>query len=491
MARGKNQTTPTETTTPPAPPALVFTPGGEPPQGMTDEEINALVTEDEFDIFTDIGEALTRAGDRITYTIKRDGEFLAGSIKHPYSWDQIQQKYGAGTYQVSARSVKRGRYVKSESRNVAPPPETPDEFKEENMAPRAGTTDLMLLLQNMRRDEREEAREREERLEQQRREERERQEQRERERREEEKKSSNSVSEMMMMMMKSQSEQTTAMLTALMGGKKEELRLDKIVEMMDARMEKMLDRLTGGKAKGEMTVAEQMKMVMDAEDRAEKRTMRQIELAERKAEEIADRLGAGGGGEKESTVKQILDAAMPMVQSLAASKLGAMAATPSVPGVNPHQKALPPPPGPLTAPRGVVRAPNLGQTLGLNKTPGQKVAPKPEVPNMKAKIEAVVVEEIGKDLQANMLSQNFQPEQAADKALAVLAKDKITPAMVCSQYSLDDMLSAAKARGLPDVIKPYLERFYAHVRGKTGADSRSEATMGNGAPAQSNQPTNS
>ena len=62
---------------------------------LDDEEIEEMAQEDEFDIFVDVGDKLTKAGDRITYTIKRDGDFIAGAIRHPFSWDKIKKDWKA------------------------------------------------------------------------------------------------------------------------------------------------------------------------------------------------------------------------------------------------------------------------------------------------------------------------------------------------------------------------------------------------------------
>lgn len=458
------------------PPPSIF---GVPQTDMTPEQILSALDEDEFDIFVDVGDAFTKAGDRITYTIKRDGEFLAGSIKHPFSWDQVQAKYGGGTYQVTARSTKKGGYIKTESRNVAPPAETPAEHRDENMKPPTNsTTDLLLLLQNMKKEEREEAREREDRIEQQRREDQQRKDQEAKERVEEMKNSSNQTMTMMMQMMKSQSEQTNALLTALMGGKKEEMGIEKILALVE--------KVSGKKGAGEMTVAEQIRIAADAEERGRKSTLEMLRMADKRAEEIADMRERGGTSKEEgsSAIERVIEAVTPLAQGFMAAKMGAAPSAPSIPGVNPHTKALPPPPGPLSM---KPRAPNTAQMLGLNRTPGERKAP---VMTQKDVIEKIVVDEIGKDLSANMLTMKFDPEGAADKALAILSTHKITPVVLCSQYSLDDMLKGAKARGLPEQVTPYLERFYAHIKGKADANTKDEATVGLGtAPESSKQPT--
>jgi hypothetical protein len=150
MARPRKQQT---EESPPKPTIPLFL--GEPQTEMDEEEIDEMASDpDEFDIFADVGDKLTRAGDRISYTIKRDGDFIAGAIKHPFSWDRVQKEYGGGTYQVIARSTNKGGYIKSQTRNVASAliEDQVDQPKEE--ARGSSTTDLLMLLQAQKREER-------------------------------------------------------------------------------------------------------------------------------------------------------------------------------------------------------------------------------------------------------------------------------------------------------------------------------------------------
>lgn len=457
---------------------------GEPNEDLDEEELDEVAEQvDEFDIFTDVGEKLTKAGDRITYTIKRNGEFLAGSVQHPYSWDQVQKKYGGGTFTIIARSTQRGGYVKTQSRNVA----GPDLEEKQHAAQPSGSsiTELLALMTQQRKDEQEAQRHRDEQAAEERRE-------RERLRKEEEEKrlnaennSTNTMMTMMMQMMKSQSEQTTALLAAVMGGKKEDIKLEKIMEMMDQRMEKTIQLLTGKEKKNEgIDPFKLIEMQATAEERGYKRAMDAVDLADKKAEELADMRERGGTQEKEttSTTKTLVDAVMPVVQTFMESRSPALQQAPAPQDPRAHARALPPPPvKPAPQNKGPAQAASV---LGLGRplpTPAQR-KPQPMKDPKKTLIENTTIAEIGKDLSSNLLTGKYNPEGTADKVLELLKPHQIDAAALCSQYTLDDMIKAAAAKGIPDAIKPYLERFYAHIKAKT--------TVGTGSAAQGSEPAN-
>lgn len=74
----------------------------------------------EFDIFEDFGERHAKADDILKYMIFQNGH-LAATKFHPYSWEQIQQEFGGGSFKVVARSTVSGKIVKNQSKSVAAP----------------------------------------------------------------------------------------------------------------------------------------------------------------------------------------------------------------------------------------------------------------------------------------------------------------------------------------------------------------------------------
>lgn len=553
MAKGSKQVVEADRPLPPS----IF---GEPVEDLDEEEVNELAEQPEFDIFEDIGAKLAAASDLVTYTVKQNGIFKDGALPHPQSWDSMRKRYGGGTLQVILRSQKKGGYVKSQTRNLAPL-----EADEEIEAPALPTppasgstqTELFMLMNQMKREEREEnqrqiarmeqeRREREEKMEREaERKEREAREREERRVKEEEKKQQEALSTnqmmmtMMFKMMETQSANTAAMITALMTGqkeKKEDLSLNEIMRLMDSRMEKTIALLKDSKSKGEPTVAEQVKMMMDAEDRGYKKARDVQKMAEEKAEELAELREAGGvkpGPQEPSTAKMLIESVVPAVQALVASRLGGMEAPPAQPAPTQTAPALPPRlplTGPGTTPalppppaKVIVKAPQVPQApqapapggirpgsavrVGAqapvatkppvqtqNVAPSKPAAPPqaaPKAPESKGVVtdmskrelvEKITIEEIGKDLAANLLTGKFQPEKTADTCVQRLKPFGVDEIYLSSQFTLDDMMGIARANKMPDAIKPYLERFHAHITSK--------ATVGAGQSASNAQPGN-
>lgn len=446
---------------------------GVPAEELDEDEINEMAEEDEFDIFTDVGQKLTAAGDRITYTIRKDGEFIAGSIKHPFSWDKIQSKYGGGTYTISARSTNKGKYIKTQTRNVAEVESEEEDSHEREEKRGSSTTDLLMLLQAQKREEREELMRLEEKRENERREREEKAEQERRDREAQMKAASDSTMLMMMKMMESQSNQTTALLTAMLQGnqkKEPEFSAEKLINMMESRMEKVIALVQGKDKTKDIDALKLIELQSQAEDRGYKRAMDLQSQAERKAEELAElrENASGSGQETVSTTKMLIDAVVPAVQTIMAARGGipSMAPNPQIPVVDPHRPALPPPvmrsPGPVRAPTVVQPGPKAPIL-----TPNVRVQKELNPMSQRDLIENTVFTEIGKDLSANLLSQKFSPEKTADRVLEILKPFGISPQSLCSQYTLDAMIEIARKKGVPDAIKPYLERFHAHIKAKT------------------------
>lgn len=512
-------------------PELLF---GQPVIDLSNEEIDDLAAqEDSFDIFIDVGDKLRKSGDRVTYTLKKDGAFLAGSIPHPYSWDKIHKKWGGGTYTVVARSAQKNGFIKQQSRFLSDE-SIEDEALASAISPTTANSpvEMLALLQSMKADERAESREREERAETARREREERLEKENDRRLQDQKDSGNTMMTMMTMLMKSQSESQATMMAAMMGSRKDEMRPEKLVELMDSRMEKMVDRLTGKNKQNEMNPQQLIHDLADAEERGYRRAMDLQTLAEKKAEELAEMRGNGAPVKEEtSTTQQLINAVMPVAQAILAAKMSAPA-TPSVqvplgraPAISAQRPAQPPRIVGQPAPRPVMVQPskpitvkstpapvqqqgkvtisnNAGsaiiqarpQTAGIvtapyvsvpvqQPTPTIQVAAKlteptkPEMIEMTPKqlIEKIVIDEITKDLIPNLITQKFNPEGTADRCITLLKPFQVSPGLLCSEFTLNDMISVAKARGMPASINAYLEKFYGRVKAVAAMDAGNHA----------------
>lgn len=450
---------------------------GPPEEETVKQLIERVSREDEWDIFEDLGDALFMKGDKVKYSIKRNGEHIA-MVEHPYSYEQLQEQFGGGSFQIICRSSLQKKFIKSQSRMIAAPikklevkSEAPPEKKE------SSELSILALMQQMqekseleRKREKEEAkieaREREEKL----------------------KAEANTTTMLMMKMMEQQQaaqQQFMTTLVTMMSGKREEPREDK---RMDKMFDLLLTSLLDKKGKGEsIDPIELMKLTQEAEEKGYRRAQEIREIAEEQAEILAARNSGKEEGEpeeKESVTQTLLKSMAPLFATAmmpgAAPRQMPQQAVKRV-AVNPHLPARPAP-KPLAAPK----APEAAKPAAPTPTP---VAAKPastkpitgfaglptrsaitkkpeETVNQKKLIEETVITEIGKDLQANFFSGNFQPEATADSSMKILEAKGITPQQLCSQYTLSDMMEVAKAKGLPERINQYLERFYAHCQAK-------------------------
>jgi hypothetical protein len=313
---------------------------------------------------------------------------------------------------------------------------------------------------------------------------------------------------MMMKMMESQSNQTTALLTAMLQGngrKEPDISVEKIMNLMDSRMEKVISLVQGKDKTKDIDALKLIELQSMAEDRGYKRAMDLHSQAEKKAEELSELRDSMTHPEREreqgpSTTKMLLDALVPAAQAFMSSRgmpsmvpgiaPGAVSGTtPTTPTINPHVPAKPMPanlrnqmllrpPVPTAKPVVTVKpapvptAPKVAGAVTIQQ-PKQEMNPM----NKKELVESTVISEIGKDLSRNLLTQKFNPEGTADATLSILSAFGVTPQWLCSQYDLNAMMGIAKAKGMPDAIKPYIERFHAQIKIKAG--------MGLGEPAKS------
>lgn len=462
-----------------------------PPEAETIQQLIERVSrEDEWDIFEDLGDALYARGDKVKYSVKRNGEHIA-MVEHPFSYEELQEKFGGGSYQIICRSTLQKKFIKSQSRLIAAPPKRldpiPTPAPEKKETSELGVLALMQQMQEKaeadrkaeREEARREAREREEKL----------------------KSEASSTTMLMMKMMESQAAQQQQFMTTIVGvlaqkpqEPKEDKRMDKMFDML---LTMILDKRGKGEA---IDPIELMKLTQEAEEKGYRRAQEIREIAEEQAEMLAARSGgkeAGEPEEKESVTQTLLKSMAPLFASVMAPQPQPTQAQRRVP-VNPHLPARPAPklpspqaPKAAAAPAPVTVAPTIQPKApaGFMGLPSRSTTPKKE-DGMKKLIEDTVISEIGKDLQANFFSGNFKPEEAAERSMGILEAKGITPKALCSQYSLQDMIEVAKAKGLPERINQYLERFYAHCQAKAavGAGKAPEHSEHGTPSAGSGQP---
>lgn len=423
--------------------------GGDAPDESLEELKSRLESETMWDIFEDFGAKLQSQGDKIKYSIKRNGEYLA-MVEHPFSYEKIKQKWGGGTYQVTCRSSKFNKFVKSQTQLIDGTPEEkpPVVEKKEN-----NPMEFLTILQTMQKQARDEQRVELERIREEAKAEREAL-----------KTEGNSQMMLMMKMMETQSQQQQNLMTTLltvMAGNKDSGSDKKVDKMFDM----ILEMMSSKKSKGEEIDPLQLtKLIQDAEDRGYSKAKELRELAEEEAERLAEIRGSGGKEEKEeSTTTQILKSVAPMFAQLAMPN-APIPATPvltaPMPKVNPHRPAAPAP------------------KITLKNPPPTKVVLRKDQPLDKKKIVAeLAIQCITEDLSANFLTGSFKPDLAAQKTLDLAARPPLSvdAPWLYANFTLQDMISIAKAKGMPDKINLYLEKFHAYIGAK--------ATVGVGEPA--------
>lgn len=135
--------------------------------GPTEVDIQKITDEAEkvesFDIFS-LGETYAQQGHTVAYTVKKNGRVFT-HIEHPYSWKDMQRKFGAGTYKVTLRlSELNNKYIKTQSQTLADPPaedakeDTRNEYR--TAVPTSSGpnfNDVFERLERQRREEREQA----------------------------------------------------------------------------------------------------------------------------------------------------------------------------------------------------------------------------------------------------------------------------------------------------------------------------------------------
>jgi len=90
----------------------------------------AAPNEENFDIFTDLGEVRAEKGNILLYEIYRNNQ-LVHSVEHPYSWAQILSEiasaHGGGRYKVRAKDPDQSyRYVRHQQKLIANPKKRPE-----------------------------------------------------------------------------------------------------------------------------------------------------------------------------------------------------------------------------------------------------------------------------------------------------------------------------------------------------------------------------
>lgn len=467
-----------------------------------------------FDIF-EYGTEQQKLGDQVKYIIKRNGEMLASRF-HPFSWEKLQEEYGAGQYQIVARSIVKQRYLKSETRSVANPGNgqgvqsefafgKPKRFYQDDRLDRTeekpGFTEMWGLMnessQNAKQEARELARS--------------------------EKESSNTMLTSLITMIQNSQTNSQSLFLSMMKSNQEGL--DRISENtnqmfrdMNDKFEKIVDKIgSRSQNKEEFGIFELMKLQNDSRDSGFEMFNKMQELAEAKAEEKAEILAGRESGEdkkEKSLTETVVEALLPAISTSLGNKNAQIQAQPDAyqdPNAHPMQRrALPRTSAPTNALQnrpGTHEAQNVktsaaknaevkensGEIGGsdrpgsikINKLglPGGKIQEKTTAQDLSNKENAKVweedserqaIEEILTPVIVDSMVNMRTPGEGANLLMQALAQHQITPKKFFAKIPKEYILEIVRKYDLPVEAISWLEEVYANLQIAARMDNQGE-----------------
>lgn len=465
------------------------------------------VTEE--DVFQEGFERAKAIGQSVRFHIKRNSEFL--TVKDwPYSWERLQKEYGPGYYQIMAKSRGTGKILKSQTEMVG----DPNAGKEESapLAPSAGTDQLALMSMMDQLQERAMVRAQSE-----------------------SKSGTSDLATVMTAMMQSQAENSRMMMTMMQESNKQFQTL--IVGLQDKKpagpdpMLTLVTTLLTKKPDGDgFTMQGVMKMIQDAESRAETRANRVNEQIKKEAESRAELIAAGMGGEdgeSESGTMGLVKGFLPVLTQLMAQnqqptpeqvmaarmeeqrRLNGGALPPGTDFQEPSQRpaitSTTPRPRPQQPQRQQTRTqPPAGATtrneplVATAPTKNVEIVPTPpaEVQNVKPitqeaaadpRLKAAILDFCLPDI-GNALLNRQLASTTAETVLAKLEKEGYQRQTIAKLFTLDDFNALAKQYELPAEALPWIKEFHETIQqkgqivvGTSGAAGKSPNGAANGA----------
>lgn len=443
----------------------------------------------EFDIFDYCQKDFVEKGDYIDYSIKKNGA-LAGTKKHPYSWEKLQREYGEGRYQVIAKSKTTGRIVKKQSMEVDGVPEYNKENEKNSFDPSdlvskiaevvkpknegPSFMELFTLMNSASEKARVEA-----------------------------EKSAEKQTSTLVQMMQQNTQMMLAMLTQQSSQPKQDTTGDlfrlfqSFAEKMENRFEKNLEKIAAlNQPKSDIGVLEMLKMKEDAEERGFKKYAQLNQLAEVKAQEKVDLIeeyrGEGGGEKKDKSMTEtLIETMLPTIAGALAKTQSQPVAVPQIPQqrrpvspTRPNQQRTAKPSAP-TLPKANFTAQakpseKSGQSVRTNNGQSNKPVsqlnsglPKANFNVSKPVVEvSVTTSESWKKHTTDLLIPVFtehllnqtEPHLVAPKIIETLNQNGIGREEFLNKVSNSDILDVVKGFELPEIAYPWFEEVYANIK---------------------------
>jgi hypothetical protein len=451
-----------------------------------------------FDIFDYCDDLVQSGKHQIKYEIKKNGEMLTHR-HHPYSWEALQKEHKGGHYTVSAKSMTTKRFVKHETRSLADPASSQklDDLETarpviQQQAPQGPSfTELFTLLNTTRESERENAREQSR-----------------------DSANANNASTLALVeMMKTTSAQSQTMMmeiakmTAAMTEKLSDQQ-QKLVERMDAKFEKLVEKFSQAPQEKGMTALEIMALQSAAQEKgfamfekmarlAEAKTEERLAMIEDARDERDDRKDRG----KKSLTDSLIESVLPTVASALAGQMGQQA--------KPQQQIRPQARGSLPRSQNSQRTPQALESrprtpASANETATPKIVKGSEEKSVngrrnsgtgssvsplksnlglptanfgEVKTETVTkqgIEQILTPVFVTCLGEQKDPTLVAVELQAALTANGIDKPTFLRTISKEDMMTIVKGYHLPAEANPWFEEVYANLQGTTGVDARIE-----------------
>jgi hypothetical protein len=428
------------------------------------------------DVFIEAYNTLMARGDMPKFYIYKNHEFI-GVKEHPYSWENIQKDFGSGHFKIIAKSKLKGVYVSSQSQMVGNPHGESDlEHEEEAHAapqtpPRQELGPLELLSIIQQQQDRAEAKVRQ---------------------------SSDSNQGSMATMMQSivQMQQQSSQQFQLLFMEMSKMSMQSIQSLQASQMQmfekvnQQIQSLNQNNNKGMDTMA-LLKLLGDAESRAEARATKMFEMVEEKAENLAEDKAAAMGSheEKPSFAETLLKGFVPILAQAqgAAPQNVPQQPSPEQLAAIQHQKQLE---AQAIQARKQVQLDrqkaaanqkvNKQDPMGFPQAARPATAPTrtvgPHAPVEAArpvqKLEVIEVKDPAKDRIFELVKDEigsallFRREAGttASVCLKTLEKHGIGRHNVIQAFKWDDFLDYAKQFGLPAIAEPWLKEFYAALQ---------------------------
>lgn len=458
------------------------------------EEHEVIEQPDSLDVFEEGHRRAVSLNDTARFSIKRNSELIA-TKDYPYSWDRVRQDYGPGYYQIIAKRRSNGHLLKQQSETLGDPNEGREEQEVEIPSQSENLSVLALMTQQQ---ERADARAREATQ-----------------------KTENGLATVMQTVMQMQQQSNQQMMTMFMEQQKQTQTLMMTMfqsqnkPQPESALMPILTALITAKPKDEgMKWTEVLKLVQDAEKRAEDRTARQYEMIDKKADQLAEikaeAMSSGDSGEKPTMFQSLVPIlsqvlagqqaqgqGQPSPEQIAHQRMleerqrlnagaslneGFTETRPAIPAARPEQRRTMP--NPQARPRPVQAVPNVSQP-GAGATVAGPTQVQNQVPSAgpakgvqlddrtKKNIFDFAAPDIG-----NALLQGLGPDITAETVLKKLESEGIARQTVATAFTVEDFYGYAALYQVPKEANPWLKDFHEAIQKLASAESvRSAGTV--------------